>query len=276
MRHYDVANRSRNRFTGQVNSCPTSCGRSALRPASAATTTTAATSGCRSPTFKTFSLGADYRQRTASVGAPATTYEHYTGLQQSRSASPGAGKRSRSGLDGGHDGNACTTSRIYATPPRIGRNTEARAVLRLQPRGGELLLRRRSRRTTAGALAAAERVQQAAAVPPRREAPPLEPPGGAPSRTSTSRSTSTTSRSIRPSSTASSSRARWSSAMSIVRTRRIRWCSASGISGRTHETVSPGGVMSKFTTARTLPSPRSCSLVGPGDAPRGSGHRTTQ
>ena len=55
--------------------------------ASARTTSTTAISACRSPTFRTFSLGVDYQlAAAASASARTYNYERYAGLQRSRSA----------------------------------------------------------------------------------------------------------------------------------------------------------------------------------------------
>ena len=72
LRHYDIANRSRNRFTGQVDVVPNDLWIfSAVGRESARTSTTTATSACRSRRSR-FTLSADYKRRTASAWAPPT------------------------------------------------------------------------------------------------------------------------------------------------------------------------------------------------------------
>ena len=89
--------------------------------------------GLQESTFQTFSLAADYRQPNGFGGGASYNYERYAGFQQSRSASPGQEN------DPLRDWTADSQERvnyfsIYATPPTIRRNTEVRAVVRLQLR----------------------------------------------------------------------------------------------------------------------------------------------
>ena len=125
LRHYDVADRTRNRFTGQVD----------VVPGDALTLSTSvgvgkdhyddSYFGLQESTFNTFSLAADFR-RPSGLGAGASyNFEHYTGLQQSRSANPGQE------TDPLRDWTADSSETvhyfsIYAAPPRFGQNTEAR------------------------------------------------------------------------------------------------------------------------------------------------------
>ena len=141
MRHYDLANR-----TPQSIHRPgrhrrrTICGRSASRRAWARTTYDDSYFGLQESTFRTFSLAADYRQANGFGGGGSYNYERYAGLQQSRSASPGQEN------DPLRDWTTDSTERvnyfsIYATPPRIGRNTEARVSYDFSYARGQLPLR---------------------------------------------------------------------------------------------------------------------------------------
>ena len=125
MRHYDVADRTRNRFTGQVDVVP---GDALTLSASAGIGKDHYDDsyfGLQESTFNTLSLAADFR-RPDGLGAGASyNYEHYTGFQQSRSANPGQE------MDPRRDWTADSAETvhyfsIYAAPPRFGPNTEAR------------------------------------------------------------------------------------------------------------------------------------------------------
>ena len=164
LRHYDFANRTRQRFTGQVDILPERvAGCSAARPASARTTTTTATSACRKPRSALFGFGADYQQPDGFGAAPATT----------TSAMPVCSDRDRRHRrrrrsDPLRDWTADSTERvhyfsIYPMPPRIGpppKRGSATTLLRTR----QLRVRHRAGRPAAAPVAAAGRVQQAAAA----------------------------------------------------------------------------------------------------------------
>ena len=125
MRHYDMANRNRKRFTGLVNVMPNELWNLSASAGFGGDDYDGSYFGLQESDFKTFSLSADYQVANGFGGGATYTYENYKGLQQSRSASPGQE----------HDPNRDWTAdsketvhyfSIYATPPRIGRNTEAR------------------------------------------------------------------------------------------------------------------------------------------------------
>ena len=85
--------------------------------------------GLQDSTFRTFSLAADYRQANGFGAGASYNYERYEGNQRSRSAS--GGQTPPQETDPMRDWTAESTERvnyfsIYATPPRIGRNTEVR------------------------------------------------------------------------------------------------------------------------------------------------------
>ena len=70
-----------------------------------------------------------------SAGAWACKLQRYAGLSGRAPRVPGRNEFAAR-LD---SKNMLITSQIYATPPRFGRNTEARVSYRLQPRRGQLL-----------------------------------------------------------------------------------------------------------------------------------------
>lgn len=125
MRHYDLANRGRNRFTGQVDVTPNDLWTFSGSGGVGKDNFDDSYFGLQESTFRTLSFAADYREANGLGGGVTYNYERYFGLQQSRSASPGQEN------DPMRDWTADSTETvhyfsIYATPPRFGRNTEAR------------------------------------------------------------------------------------------------------------------------------------------------------
>jgi hypothetical protein len=125
LRHYDQANRTRNRFTGQIDVVPNDLWIVSASAGVGEDDYDDSYFGLQESTFRVFSLGVDYRRANGFGGGASYNYERYAGLQQSRSASPGQEN------DPLRDWTTDSAERvnyfsIYATPPRIGRNTEAR------------------------------------------------------------------------------------------------------------------------------------------------------
>jgi len=126
MRHYDLADRTRNRFTGQVDFIPNEVWTISFSGGAGKDNYPNSYFGLQDSTFQTFSIGADLRQPNGLGAGGSYNYEHYAGLQRSRSASPGAEfddpKRDWT-ADSQENVNYFS---IYAMPPRFNRNTEAR------------------------------------------------------------------------------------------------------------------------------------------------------
>jgi MtrB/PioB family decaheme-associated outer membrane protein len=125
LRHYDVANRDRNRFTGQVDITPDEQWLFSAAAGVGKDEYDDSYFGLQESTFRTFSLSADFSHPSGFGAGASYNYERYSGFQQSRSASPGA-----QALDPMRDWTTDSTERvdyisIYARPPRIGQ-TEAR------------------------------------------------------------------------------------------------------------------------------------------------------
>ncbi len=125
MRHYDVANRGRNRFTGQVDIVPNDLWMFSATAGWGEDDFDDSYFGLQESTFRVFSLAADFRQPNGFGAGASYNYERYAGLQRSRSASQGQEN------DPLRDWTADSEERvnyfsIYVTPPRIGENTEAR------------------------------------------------------------------------------------------------------------------------------------------------------
>jgi MtrB/PioB family decaheme-associated outer membrane protein len=125
LRHYDIANRVRNRFTGQVDVFPNDLWMLSASAGIGKDDYDDSYFGLQESTFRTLSFGADYRQENGFGAGASYNYERYEGLQRSRSASPGQEQ------DPNRDWTADSAERVhyfsvYATPPRIGPNTEVR------------------------------------------------------------------------------------------------------------------------------------------------------
>jgi MtrB/PioB family decaheme-associated outer membrane protein len=125
LRHYDVADRSRNRFTGQVDVTPNELWTFSASAGLGKDDFDDSYFGLQESTFRVYSLSADFSHPTGFRAGATYNYERYFGLQRSRSASPGQEN------DPLRDWTTDSIERVdyislYATPPRIGRNTEAR------------------------------------------------------------------------------------------------------------------------------------------------------
>jgi MtrB/PioB family decaheme-associated outer membrane protein len=126
MRHYDLANRTRNRFVGQVDLVPNDALMFSVSGGVGTDDFDDSYFGLQENAFRTFSLSADYTAPRG-IGVGATyNYERYSGFQQSRSASPGA-----EAADPNRDWTVDSKETVhyvsfYVQPPRIGANTEAR------------------------------------------------------------------------------------------------------------------------------------------------------
>ena len=125
LRHYDVANRTRNRFTGQLDITPTEALTFSATAGVGNDEFDDSYFGLTESTFRLFSIAADYRHASGFGGGASYNYERYFGGQRSRSASPGQE------TDPNRDWTVDSTERvdyfsIYLSSPRIGDRTEAR------------------------------------------------------------------------------------------------------------------------------------------------------
>jgi len=127
MRHYDLADRTRNRFTGQIDIVPSDAWTFSASSGILHDDYPNTFFGLQESTGRTFSLGADYHQSNG-LGAGATyNYEQYEGLQQSHEGNSSPEQFN----DPLRNWTADSTETIhyfsiYATPPRIDGNTEVR------------------------------------------------------------------------------------------------------------------------------------------------------
>src|SRR5688572_24266880 len=126
MRHYDLADRTRTRFVGQVDVTPTEALTLSLSGGVGTDDFDDSYFGLQEGGFRNVSVAVDYQFPRGLVIGTIYNYERYTGFQQSRSASPG-----EQAADPNRDWTADSRETVnfvsfYIQPPRIGRNTEAR------------------------------------------------------------------------------------------------------------------------------------------------------
>ena len=144
--------------------------------------------GLQKSNGNTFSLAADYHLPNG-LGAGATyNFERYTGLQQSHEGDSSAAQFNDPLRNWTSDSTETVNYfSIYATPPRIGRNTEVRISYDFSHAAGDNLYTIPVGSPITDAQSAAGGVQQAAAAAHRRALPDQEEPRGRRSRISTSR-----------------------------------------------------------------------------------------
>ncbi len=176
MRHYDLANRTRNQFTGIVDFVPDDRWTFSVSGGVGNDDYPDSSLGLQQTGFRTVSFAADFRQPDGLGAGGSYNLERYSGLQRSRSASPGQEK------DPLRDWTSDTAEHRellfdLRLAPEIRAKNRGPAVLRFQLRGGQLPVYGRPRRAAAGTVPAPERVQQAAAAARGREAPAVEPAG---------------------------------------------------------------------------------------------------
>jgi MtrB/PioB family decaheme-associated outer membrane protein len=125
LRHYDIANRTRNRFTGQVDVTPSDPWLFSVSAGFGQDDYDDSYFGLQESTFRVLTFSVDFQQPNGFGAGGGYDYERYAGFQQSRSASPGAQQ-----IDPSRDWTADSTERVhyfsvYLNPPRIW-DTEAR------------------------------------------------------------------------------------------------------------------------------------------------------
>ena len=125
LRHYDIADRKRKRFTGIVDVMPTEYLTLSASTGLGREDFENSELGLQETDVRTFTVSADVARDGGWGGGVSYDWERYTGLQESRSASPGP-------QEDDPLRNWTTDSKeqvnyflIYLTPPRFG-NTEAR------------------------------------------------------------------------------------------------------------------------------------------------------
>lgn len=127
MRQYDIANRTRNQFTGQVDFTPTDKVMASVSAGVGKDNYPDSYFGLQSTTFRTFSLGLDYTADSGLGVGGTYNLERYEGLQQSRSAKSDPAQFNDPNRNWTVDSTETVNYfSIYVTPPKFGPNTEAR------------------------------------------------------------------------------------------------------------------------------------------------------
>ena len=94
LRHYDIANRSRQKFTGQIDVLPNEWLVLSASAGVGQDDYDDSYFGLQEASFRTVSFGVDYQQANGFGAGGSYNYERYAGFHTSRSASPGTGCRS--------------------------------------------------------------------------------------------------------------------------------------------------------------------------------------
>jgi MtrB/PioB family decaheme-associated outer membrane protein len=127
MRHYDLADRTRNRFTAQMDIVPSDAWTFSVSGGILHDDFGGTVFGLQKSNGNTVSLGADYHLPNGMGAGGTYNLERYTGLQQSHEGDSSDAQFN----DPLRNWTADSTETVhyfslYATPPRIGRNTEVR------------------------------------------------------------------------------------------------------------------------------------------------------
>ena len=127
MRHYDLADRTRNRFMGQIDFVPSDVWMFSVSGGILRDDYDETIFGLQKANGNTFSLGADYQVPSGFGFGGTYNYERYTGLQQSHEGDSSAAQFDDPLRNWTSDAKETVHYfSIYATPPRIGKNTEVR------------------------------------------------------------------------------------------------------------------------------------------------------
>ncbi len=177
MRHYDVADRTRNRFTAQADIVPSDAWTFSVATGVLKDDFSNSFYGLQDSTGRTFSLAADFQRPNGFGAGGSYNYERYAGLQRSHEGDSSTAQFN----DPLRDWTADSTETvnyfsIYASPPRIGANTEIRVAYDFSYAEGSYLYADPGGQPDPAAQSAARRVQQAAAAAHRRAVPALRPP----------------------------------------------------------------------------------------------------
>jgi MtrB/PioB family decaheme-associated outer membrane protein len=128
MRHYDLADRTRNRFTAQADVVPSDAWTLSASIGVLKDDFSNTFYGLENSSGRSVSVAADYHQPNGFGGGATYNYERYAGLQRSHEGDSSAAQFN----DPLRDWTADSTETVhylslYVTPPRIGPNTEVRA-----------------------------------------------------------------------------------------------------------------------------------------------------
>jgi MtrB/PioB family decaheme-associated outer membrane protein len=129
MRHYDLADRTRNRFTAQADIVPSDAWTFSVATGILKDDFNNSFYGLQDSTGRTFSLAADFHRPNGMGVGGSYNFERYAGLQRSHEGDDSTAQFN----DPLRDWTADSTETvnyfsIYANPPRIGRGTEIRVA----------------------------------------------------------------------------------------------------------------------------------------------------
>jgi MtrB/PioB family decaheme-associated outer membrane protein len=129
MRHYDLADRTRHRFTAQADIAPSDVWTFSVSTGILQDDFSDSFYGLQDSTGRTFSLAADFHLPNGLGAGGSYNYERYAGLQRSHEGDSSTAQFN----DPLRDWTADSTETvnyfsIYANPPRIGRGTEIRVA----------------------------------------------------------------------------------------------------------------------------------------------------
>jgi hypothetical protein len=128
MRHYDVANRQRRKFEGQIDLYPTETWNISVNAGVGKDDYDESYFGLQESTFRLAGVALDFQQPNGLGAGASYNSERYSGFHVSRSAGSDA-----EFVDPARDWTTDSKESVhyfslYLTPPRIGRNTESRLV----------------------------------------------------------------------------------------------------------------------------------------------------
>ena len=126
LRHYDIANRQRRKFEGQLDFVPRDAWSISVNAGTGKDDYDDSYFGLQESTFRVVGVALDYQQPNGLGGGVGYNYERYSGFQTSRSAGSDA-----EAADPNRDWTTDSSENVhyfslYLTPPRLTRNTEAR------------------------------------------------------------------------------------------------------------------------------------------------------
>ena len=129
MRHYDLADRTRNRFTAQADIVPSDAWTFSVSAGILHDDFSNSFYGLQKSTGRTFSVAADFHRPNGLGVGGSYNYERYAGLQRSHEGDSSTAQFNDPLRDWTADATETVNYfSIYANPPRIGRGTEIRVA----------------------------------------------------------------------------------------------------------------------------------------------------
>ncbi len=129
MRHFDLADRTRNRFTAQADIVPSDAWTFSVATGILKDDFSNSFYGLQDSTGRTFSLAADFHRPNGLGAGGSYNFERYAGLQRSHEGDSSTAQFNDPLRDWTVDSTETVNYfSIYANPPRIGRGTEIRVA----------------------------------------------------------------------------------------------------------------------------------------------------